>query len=77
MSRERIVAVGLLTDADLTRLGPQFSRAYPVDEVPCFGELLHAIDQADRVLWRQRDLVDERDQEATPPMAPILMSPRQ
>lgn len=55
MSRERIIAIGLLTDADLKKLGPQFSRAYPIDEAPCFGELLHAIDEADRALWRQRD----------------------
>ena len=55
MSRVRIVAIGLLTDDDLKRLGPQFSRAYPVEDVPCFGELMHAIDEADRDYWRRRD----------------------
>ncbi|RYE79246.1 MAG: hypothetical protein EOO80_06760 [Oxalobacteraceae bacterium] len=46
--RERIVAVGLLTQSDLDRLGAGFARDYPVTETPCFGELLTAIDEADR-----------------------------
>jgi hypothetical protein len=44
---ERIVAVGLLTQRDLTLLGPTFDRAWPVEEAPAFDELLRAIDQAD------------------------------
>jgi hypothetical protein len=44
---ECIVAVGLLTRADLDLLGPTFERAWPVDEVPGFEELLRAIDDAD------------------------------
>jgi hypothetical protein len=44
---ERIVAVGLLTERDLTLLGPTFDRAWPVEEAPAFDELLRAIDQAD------------------------------
>jgi len=55
MSRVRIVAVGLLTDDDLRRLGPQFSRAYPIEDTPCFGELTRAIDEADRDFWRRSD----------------------
>ena len=51
----RIVAVGLLTREDLTALGPAFDRAWPIDETPCFGELLQAIDEADRRIWRERD----------------------
>ena len=47
---ERIVAVGLLTERDLTLLGPTFDRAWPVEEAPAFDELLRAIDQADRQL---------------------------
>ena len=43
----RIVAIGLLTDDDLRRLGPQFDRAFPVDETPVFAELLRAIDVAE------------------------------
>ena len=47
---QRIVAVGLLTSTDIERLGLNFSRLYPVDEAPCFGELIRAIDKADREL---------------------------
>ena len=52
---QRITAVGLLTERDLELLGPDFNRIWPVDETPCFGELLQAIDEADRVIWRERD----------------------
>jgi hypothetical protein len=50
MDQERIVAVGLLTQQDLGLLGPTFDRAWPVDEVPCFSDLLRAIDEADEKL---------------------------
>ena len=50
-----IVAVGLLTQRDLAALGSDFSRAFPVDDTPCFNGLLVAIDEADRALWRARD----------------------
>jgi hypothetical protein len=43
-----IVAVGLLTARDIALLGPTFERIFPVDEVPCFSDLLRAIDEADR-----------------------------
>lgn len=52
----RIVAVGLLTDDDISRLGSSFTRLWPVDETPCFGALLSAIDEADRDVWRERDM---------------------
>jgi hypothetical protein len=51
--RERIVAVGLLTEADLALLGPGFARLYPVDKAPHFLELLRAIDEADETLIKQ------------------------
>lgn len=51
----RIVAVGLLTQRDLELLGQSFDRLWPVNETPCFGSLLQAIDEADRDLWRERD----------------------
>ena len=54
MPQDRIVAVGLLTEFDLHRLGDTFSRLWPVDNVPCFEELLEAIDKADRQLQEQR-----------------------
>jgi len=51
---EQIVAVGLLTQADLLLLGPTFTRAYKIDETPCFNDLLQAIDDADRAMRRSR-----------------------
>jgi len=47
---ERIVAVGLLTERDLSLLGPTFDRLWPVEESLSFDELLRAIDEADRKL---------------------------
>ena len=55
MAWEGIVAVGLLTQRELDRLGPSFTRAWPVDETPHFHELLEAIDKADRELRRARE----------------------
>ncbi len=55
MAEQRIVAVGLLTENDLSALGPSFRLAWPVDETPCFPGLLQAIDEADRGIWRERD----------------------
>ena len=45
---ERIVAVALVTEAELQLLGEGFNRAFPVDEAPRFDGLLEAIDEADR-----------------------------
>jgi hypothetical protein len=53
---ERIVAVGLLTQSDLKALGSTFQRAYKIDETPCFGELLRAIDEADRTMRTGRGI---------------------
>ena len=55
MDEDRIVAVGLLTERDLTLLGPTFDRAWPVEDAPMFSELLRAIDEADRELGRPPD----------------------
>ncbi len=55
MARERVVAVGLLTQRDLDVLGVTFKRMWPVDETPCFEGLLRAIDEADRDMRRKRD----------------------
>lgn len=54
MTRERIVAVGLLTRRDLNVLGPAFDRIWPVEEAPSFSELLRAIDDADRQLVQHK-----------------------
>ena len=53
MARDRIVAIGLLTDDDLSRLGDAFTRLWPVDETAAFEDLLTAIDEA------QERLTDE------------------
>ena len=52
----RIVAVGLLTQRDVEALGSGFKRLFPIDETPCFEDLLRAIDDADRDIWRDRDV---------------------
>ncbi len=48
MSGDKIIAIGLLTQNDLSRLGATFNRVWPVKEAPAFDELLRAIDEADR-----------------------------
>ena len=55
VSDERIVAVGLLTKNDVQLLGPTFDRLWPVEDTPCFGSLLEAIDEADRQFRRDAD----------------------
>jgi hypothetical protein len=55
MAHGRIVAVGLLTQRDVDVLGANFRHLWPIDEAPCFSQLLQAIDEADRELWRERD----------------------
>ena len=55
MAKERIVAVGLLTQREVELLGHGFSRLWPVDDTPCFQELLQAIDDADRDLSRSHE----------------------
>ncbi len=68
MPEPRIIAVGLLTFQDLERLGPAFDRAWPVDETPCFAQLLAAIDEADRQLWKERDSIAAAVQLAGQPL---------
>jgi hypothetical protein len=59
---QRIIAVGLLTERELKLLGEGFTRAWPIDNTPCFGGLLQAIDEADREFWREHDRVNETDE---------------
>ena len=56
---ERIVAVGLLTQENLDRLGPTLKQVWPIDGTPCFDGLLQAIDECDREMWRERDAAPE------------------
>ena len=64
MPRERIVAIGLLTQRDVRLLGPTFDRLWPVEEAPPFGELLRAIDDADESLRRSAESGGEVSQPA-------------
>lgn len=51
--RERIVAVGLLSQNDLERLGQTFTRVYRIEDEDRFDDLLQAIDRAERDLLRR------------------------
>ena len=55
---DRIFAVGLLTRSQVERLGPTFTRLWPVDDAPCFDGLLQAIDEADRAIGSNRHAAD-------------------
>jgi hypothetical protein len=52
---EPIVAVGLLTRTNVNQLGSSLKKVFPIDETPCFQDLLRAIDEADRKHWREVD----------------------
>jgi hypothetical protein len=52
LAQEHIVAVGLLTDRDLERLGSGFRRCFPVSDDGKFEDLLRAIDEADAAVLR-------------------------
>jgi hypothetical protein len=58
MPNDRIVAVGLLTQRELGRYGSGLKKVFPVQETPCFMELLQLIDQADREHWCEEDRLD-------------------
>ena len=47
MVHNRIIAVGLLTQRDVDVLGANFRHLWPLEEAPCFTQLLAAIDEAD------------------------------
>lgn len=55
MSDRLITTICLCTDDERQLLGQGFSRAWPIDDTPCFQGLLQAIDDAERELWRRRD----------------------
>ena len=57
MEPKKIVAVGLLSQRDVDLLGNGFSRLWPVDETPCFTDLLQAIDEADRELRQENQQI--------------------
>jgi hypothetical protein len=49
-----IVAIGLLTEEEVSLLGGSFTRLWPVDDAPKFEDLLEAIDEAERRLTEER-----------------------
>jgi hypothetical protein len=51
---QRVVAVGLLTEYDLSLLGDGFRRAYRLNERNDFGALLAEIDAAERSYGERR-----------------------
>ena len=55
LEKERIVAVGLLTQHDLNLLGHSFTRLWPVEEARGFEPLIEAIDEAERELEQAKD----------------------
>jgi hypothetical protein len=56
VTRDRIVAVALLTSQDLELLGNTFQRLWPVDHSASFDGLLKAIDEAGRELRPPRPM---------------------
>jgi hypothetical protein len=54
MDRDRIVAVALLTEENMKVYGSCLSKVFPIDETPCFTELIDAIDRAEQQM-RERD----------------------
>jgi hypothetical protein len=62
MPKERIVAVGLLTERDLRLLGARFDRLWPVGQAPEFDELLRAIDAADEELQHTVEAAERANQ---------------
>ena len=53
MPDEKIVAIALLTQGDLKRLGGTLAKVWPVHNAPEFEELLQAIDDAERHVSKQ------------------------
>ncbi|ATY33920.1 hypothetical protein CVN68_19795 [Sphingomonas psychrotolerans] len=61
LAQEHIVAVGLLTNRDLERLGSGFRRCFPVSDDRKFEDLLRAIDEADAASLRARCSSDQQN----------------
>ena len=55
MDRDQdIVAIGLLTQEDIRRLGSSFSRLFPIPRDGAFDDLLKALDKVDVPRPQQR-----------------------
>jgi hypothetical protein len=51
---QRFIAVALLTREEVATLGSALKTVYRVDDTPVFGDLLKALDEADRIQPRQQ-----------------------
>ncbi|MCW4463511.1 hypothetical protein OK349_17520 [Sphingomonas sp. BT-65] len=49
MGKDRIVAVGFLTDADLRLLGERFDRYFPVEQEDVFADLIAELDKVEAI----------------------------
>ncbi|WP_126173726.1 hypothetical protein [Altericroceibacterium xinjiangense] len=48
MERERIIAIGLLTETNVRMLGSSLKKVFPIPEDGRFDALLQALDEEDR-----------------------------
>lgn len=58
MTKDRIVAVGFLTQRDLDVLGTRFHRLFPVTEDNAFAELVETLNKID---WVERSSDQSRN----------------
>jgi len=49
MTKDKIVAVGLLTEHDVRVLGQGFNRLFPVEDASSFDDLIAALDEIGEV----------------------------
>ena len=52
--RDRVVAIGFLTERHLTVLGQAFKRFYPLEDHDGFDEMLRQIDSAEQLHTAER-----------------------
>ena len=53
--RARTITIRWRTQGPSDALGPALESLYPIDETPCFDEVLDAIDKAERQVWDDGD----------------------
>lgn len=54
-NRERMIAIRWQAQGHVEALGATLDHAFPIDETPCFDEVLQAIDEAERQVWGDPD----------------------
>jgi hypothetical protein len=68
LAQEHIVAIGLLTNRDLERLGSGFKRCFPISDDEKFEDLLRAIDRADAAAALRVERSEQAVENSMPPM---------